>query len=172
MSCGVGHRHGLDPVWLWLWPAAVAPMGPLAWEPPYAMGVALKSKKNKNKKAVLLTILMLLVFRDWAADGLPFRIFLLTLLEVYDFFLQLCPVCWSASWKNSLSLTSYFLFSAFPLNLFYIYILPISLLKFLMNSCSFSHIFHRSFNILIIVNESYNVWAGSWSGSVDFFISS
>ena len=35
-------------LWLWLWhgPAAVAPIWPLAWKPPYAMGVALKNKKN------------------------------------------------------------------------------------------------------------------------------
>ena len=52
MSCGVGHRHGLDPALLWLWhrPAAVAPICPLAWEPPYAMSAALKSKKKKKKK--------------------------------------------------------------------------------------------------------------------------
>ena len=33
-----------DPALLWLWgrPAAVAPIRPLAWEPPYAAGVALK----------------------------------------------------------------------------------------------------------------------------------
>ena len=39
---------GLDPVLLWLWLglAAVAPVGPLAWELPYAMGVALKKKKK------------------------------------------------------------------------------------------------------------------------------
>ena len=48
MSCGVGHRHGLDLVWLWLScrPAAVAPIRPLAWELPYATSVALK-KANK-----------------------------------------------------------------------------------------------------------------------------
>ena len=48
MSCGVGHRRSLDPALLWLWhrPAAVAPIGPLAWELPYAMGVALKKKKR------------------------------------------------------------------------------------------------------------------------------
>ena len=53
MSCGVGRRCGLDPALLWLWyrPAAVALMRPLAWEPPYALGEALKSKKKmKNKK--------------------------------------------------------------------------------------------------------------------------
>ena len=30
-------------------PAAVASIGPLAWEPPYAAGMALKSEKNKKK---------------------------------------------------------------------------------------------------------------------------
>ena len=54
MSCAVGHRHrcGLDSVLLWLWcrPASVALIQPLAWELPYATGVALK-RKNKNKKA-------------------------------------------------------------------------------------------------------------------------
>ena len=34
-------------LWLWCWPAAAAPVQPLAWEPPYAVGVALKSKKKK-----------------------------------------------------------------------------------------------------------------------------
>ena len=34
---------------LWCWPAVVTPVWALAWEFPYAMGVALKSK-NKNKK--------------------------------------------------------------------------------------------------------------------------
>jgi len=29
-------------------PAAVAPIRPLAWEPLYAMGAALKSKKRKS----------------------------------------------------------------------------------------------------------------------------
>ena len=44
MTCGGGHRRGLDPTLLWLWhrPVAIAPTGPLAWEPPYAVGAALK----------------------------------------------------------------------------------------------------------------------------------
>ena len=53
VSCSEGRRRGSDPVWLWLWCrlVAVAPVGPLAWEPPYATGVVLKSKKiNKFKK--------------------------------------------------------------------------------------------------------------------------
>ena len=55
MSYGVGCRHGLNPELLWLWPrlAAVALIGPLVWEPPYATGATLKSKKKKKKKVCL-----------------------------------------------------------------------------------------------------------------------
>ena len=51
MSCGVGHRHGSDPALLWLRhrQAATATIRPLAWEPPCAMGAALKRQKPKNK---------------------------------------------------------------------------------------------------------------------------
>ena len=45
MSCGVGHGHGLDLALLWYRPAVTAPIGPLAWELPYATAVALKKKK-------------------------------------------------------------------------------------------------------------------------------
>ena len=46
MSCGVGHRCGLDPALLWLWCrlAAAAPIGPLAWEFSCAVGSALKKR--------------------------------------------------------------------------------------------------------------------------------
>ena len=56
MSYGVGHKHGLDLMLLWLWcgPAAVAPFGPLAWEAPYAMSVAQKSKKKSSFFPLLL----------------------------------------------------------------------------------------------------------------------
>ena len=51
MSCGVGCRGGLDLALLWCRPAATALAQALAWEPPYAAGAALKSKKKtKNKK--------------------------------------------------------------------------------------------------------------------------
>ena len=59
MSCGVGRRRGLDLALLWLWcrPAAVTLIGPLAWEPPFAEGTALKRhthththKKDKKTK--------------------------------------------------------------------------------------------------------------------------
>ena len=52
MSCGVGCRPGSDPVLLWLWcrPEAIAPIGLLAWEPPYAAGAALRTQKREKKK--------------------------------------------------------------------------------------------------------------------------
>ena len=51
MSCGVGCRCGWDPPLLWLWrrPAATALIRPLAWEPPYAAGVALEKAKRQKK---------------------------------------------------------------------------------------------------------------------------
>ena len=52
MSCGVGCGRGLDPELLWLWhrPAAIAPILPLAWEHPYAVGAALKKERKKEKE--------------------------------------------------------------------------------------------------------------------------
>ena len=43
-----------DPALLWLWcrPAATAPIGPQAWEPPCAVSVVLK----KDRKSVTVTI--------------------------------------------------------------------------------------------------------------------
>ena len=38
-----------DPALLWCGPVATAPIGPLAWEPPYAKSAALK-REEKNKK--------------------------------------------------------------------------------------------------------------------------
>ena len=53
MSCGVGRKCGLDPAWLWLRLrcrlAVTALIGPLAWEPPNAMGEALKKKKEEEE---------------------------------------------------------------------------------------------------------------------------
>ena len=43
-------------LWLWRRPAAAALIQPLAWEPPYAMGVALKKDKGPKKKTTPLKI--------------------------------------------------------------------------------------------------------------------
>ena len=52
MSSGVGHTLGLDLVWLQRRLAATPPIRPLAWEPPYTAGVALK-RQNTHKKNFL-----------------------------------------------------------------------------------------------------------------------
>ena len=54
----MGYRCSSDPALLCLWRrlAATAPIGPLAWEPPYAVGAALdKTKRPKKKKKVVMT---------------------------------------------------------------------------------------------------------------------
>ena len=50
MSCGVGCQHSSDLALLWLWcrPAATVLFQLLAWEPPYAAGMALKRKERKR----------------------------------------------------------------------------------------------------------------------------
>ena len=51
VSCGVGCRHNWDPTLLQLWYRLVATawIRPLAWEPPYASSVALKTQKDQKK---------------------------------------------------------------------------------------------------------------------------
>ena len=50
MSCGIGHRCGLDLALLCLWfrSVATAPIRPLVWEPPCAVRAALKRQKKKR----------------------------------------------------------------------------------------------------------------------------
>ena len=74
MSCGVGCRHGSDPVLLWLWCrlAAIALIRPLAWQPPYAAGAALeKDKKKKNIYIYIYAsdfsfVMDTLIYASWA----------------------------------------------------------------------------------------------------------
>ena len=55
MSCGVGCRLSSDLALLWLWCrlTSTAPVWPLAWEPPYVAGAALK-RQNKTKQTTQL----------------------------------------------------------------------------------------------------------------------
>ena len=50
VTCGVGHRRSSEPVARLV---ATVSTGPLAWEPPYAVGVALKDKKTKKKLKIM-----------------------------------------------------------------------------------------------------------------------
>ena len=55
MSCDVGHRHGLDLVWLWRRPVTTAPNQPLAWELPYTCSTKKKVKLGVPFMAQWLT---------------------------------------------------------------------------------------------------------------------
>ena len=63
MSCGIGHRRGMGPALLWLWcgPAAAALIGPLAWEPPHATGMALEKAKRHKRKNTIVELYYLIV---------------------------------------------------------------------------------------------------------------
>ena len=64
MSCGTGRRCGSDPELLWLWCklAAKAQIQPLAWEPPYAVGAALKTKNKRKERKKEIAL-------EWATKG-------------------------------------------------------------------------------------------------------
>ena len=67
MSCGEGHRRSSDPLLLWLWcrPVAAAPIRPLAWELPYAAGVAPKKKTKNIVQAVAQWVKDLALLQLW-----------------------------------------------------------------------------------------------------------
>ena len=58
MSCGVSRGCDSDHALLCLWsrPAAAALIRPLAWEPPFAAGAALKNKTKVSKYDVNFSI--------------------------------------------------------------------------------------------------------------------
>ena len=47
-------KLGSDLALLWLWCrlAAIGPIRPRAWEPPYALGAAIKKNNNKNNNKI------------------------------------------------------------------------------------------------------------------------
>ena len=99
MSCGVGHRLGLDPVVLWLWsrPVAVAPTWPLAWEAPYVM--VLKRKKRKEN-ADLEFLLWLSRLRTWLVS---IRMWVWSLDSLSGLTIHCCCELWCRShmWPGS-----------------------------------------------------------------------
>ena len=95
MGCGIGCRLDLDPALLWLWcrPAVVALIRPLAWELPYATGVALKIKIKKKTLRIFLrpygvvcTILGVLLFCP--GDLLPYLFFTAILRGMSHYYLH------------------------------------------------------------------------------------
>ena len=88
MSCGVGCRLRWDLVLLWLWHRLVAttPIWPLAFEPPYADGLALKRPKKKKKRIFQFTNM----------------IYAYILLHIFgsSFFFLAPPVAYGHSWAR------------------------------------------------------------------------
>ena len=60
-----------DPAFMWLRcrPAAVAPIRPLAWELPNAVGVDLKKQKIKNKDVILILLIFFFSCSIWNFPG-------------------------------------------------------------------------------------------------------
>ena len=112
VSCGVGRRCGSDVVLLWLshWPAAVAPIRPLAWEPLHAADVTLKGQKKKKENYTCgtggrLKIVLLHNGLKWICSGycLPSFPFAGTFLTSTS-----CQCCGTAScFGTSLKLSSW-----------------------------------------------------------------
>ena len=50
VSCGVGCRHSLDPVLLWLWCRPAVPIQLLVWEPPCSTEKQKAKSKEKERK--------------------------------------------------------------------------------------------------------------------------
>ena len=67
----------MDSALLWLWRrmAATAPIRPLAWEPPYATGVAPEKAKRQKKKKIYIYIYIYILFIGISKS--PFRDYLL-----------------------------------------------------------------------------------------------
>ena len=51
-------------LWLWRKPTATVPIGPLAWELPYAEGAAVKKKEEKKKNHLLRSSLVAQQIKD------------------------------------------------------------------------------------------------------------
>ena len=77
MSCGC--RCGSDPELLWLWHrrVAVAPVRPLIWEPPYAMGAGLK----RQKKIIIVSLSVTLSIYIYIYIYIYENIYVLTMKE-------------------------------------------------------------------------------------------
>ena len=62
-------------LWLWCGTAATALIHPLAWEPPYAAGIALKKKKKDKCRNLILEGQVSILF---CAIGISFTVFMVT----------------------------------------------------------------------------------------------
>ena len=81
-------------LWLWCRPAAVAPIGPLAWEPPYASGAALKRKKQSTTNS---TNIINIILNRTRLNGFPLR----SGARLFNTEREICPVQSKAIKRNT-----------------------------------------------------------------------
>ena len=91
MNCGVGCRRGLHLVLLWLWCslAATVPTRCLTWEPPYAIGVALKRQKR-----ICLVNWPSVFFQKWFESTILYCFFFCLMIFIVESWMWLL-------WKSS-----------------------------------------------------------------------
>ena len=150
MSCGVGHTGDSDPALLWLWCrlAATSPIRPIAWEPPYATGVALRKTKRQQQKINerkpgggirqekwAVFVFLLENYEFWFGILTPIH---LSILQNYYFYQSIVDLqyCVSFRWMAKWFSYTYFLkiiFLIFPVCYYKILnVVPV------LNSCCFS----------------------------------
>ena len=90
VSCGVGRRRSLDLALLLLWcrPAAIASIGSLALESPYAVDVALKrQKKNIYIYVYIYIYIYIYIYLSWRSNiGLQVEIIFHSFSKFFFFF--------------------------------------------------------------------------------------
>ena len=65
MSCGIGRKCGSGLALLWCRPAATGPIGPPAWEPPYAAGAALRKKEEERETKSRSCFMLMAAGQQW-----------------------------------------------------------------------------------------------------------
>ena len=68
-------------MWLWCRLAGAPPIGPLAWEPPYAMGVALKREREQKEAQTEYLSTVYMMHQKKKKDYRAFEILLRKSLE-------------------------------------------------------------------------------------------
>ena len=94
VSCGIGHRHGSDPTFLWLWcrPAAAAPIQPLAWEFPCVVSVALKRRKKKKFWKLQFFHSLILYYQLEIIYKAAYLLYFLLIFSLLHFLLTFLPL--------------------------------------------------------------------------------
>ena len=70
MGCGVGRRCSLDPSLLWLWCSSYSSDSTPSWEIAYAVGAALKRRKDQRMPSRMAVVMAAGLVRMWGSRAL------------------------------------------------------------------------------------------------------